>query len=297
MMTTTSPIPYDDFGGSGPPLHFSHANAYTPGCYRQFLEPLTRDYHVLAAHHRPLWYLAPGHADHEQAAPGEGTADWPTAAADLLRFLDQQGLERVIGVGHSLGAVSTMLAARQQPERFSAIVLIDPVFLSPHVLETAAANPDHLFLRGMVQGALRRRDRWASRQEAFDRFRAKPVFERFSDEALWDYLNHGLHEEPETGEVVLSYPRDWEARFYTDPPQMVWDELPQLTVPTLAIRASESDTLFPDAWAQWQLLQPAATFVEMDGVGHMVPIEAPVDTAVVVEHWLGDRGAMAQGRS
>ena len=59
----------------------------------------------------------------------------------------------------------------------------------------------------------------------------------------------------------------------------------------------ESDTLFPDAWAQWQLLQPAATFVEMDGVGHMLPIEAPVDMAVVVGHWLGDRGAMAQGRS
>ncbi len=191
---------------------------------------------MLAAHHRPIWYLAP---DHEANEPDDDAVDWEIAAGDLLRFFDQQGLEQVIGVGHSLGAVATMLAARQQPERFSAIVLIDPVFLSPEVLAlTADATPEQLQARPMVQGALRRRDRWASRQEAFDRFRAKPVFERFSDEALWDYLNHGLHEEPETGEVVLSYPRNWEARFYTDPPQMVWDELPQLTVPTLAIRAT-----------------------------------------------------------
>ena len=42
----------------------------------------------------------------------------------------------------------------------------------------------------------------------------------------------------------------------------MWDELPALAHPTLAIRATESDTLYPDAWALWQTLQPSATFVE-----------------------------------
>jgi len=30
-----------EFGGSGPPLHFAHANGYPPGSYRRMLEPLT----------------------------------------------------------------------------------------------------------------------------------------------------------------------------------------------------------------------------------------------------------------
>jgi len=287
------PIPYDDFGGRGPVLHFSHPNAYTPGCFRQFLLPLTARYHVLAARHRPLWYLASGN-DTPDAPEAFIDWTWDAIADDLLRFLDEQALEKVIGVGHSLGAVATMMAARKEPERFRALALIEPVFLPPHVLAAIQAHPKLAAERPFVLGALRRRDRWPSRADAFARFREKPVFARWTDAALWDYVNAGLHEDETTGEVALSYPREWEARFYSRPPTNVWDELPGLAHPTLAVRATESDTLFPEAWALWQNLQPAATFVEMDGVGHMLTAEAPEDVAAVVLHWLEDRGLGAQ---
>ena len=282
------PIPHTDFGGRGPTLHFSHPNAYTPGSFRPFLAPLTAHFHVLAAHHRPLWHLSPGYG---AADAPEGFIDWTwdAIADDLLRFLDEQRLEQVIGVGHSLGAVATMMAARKEPQRFRALVLIEPVFLPPHVLQAIRAHPKLAAERPFVLAALRRRDRWPSRADAFARFREKPVFARWSDEALWAYVNDGLHEDPATGEVVLSYPREWEARFYARPPTNVWDEIPALAHPTLAIRATESDTLYPDAWALWQTLQPSATFVEMDGVGHMLTAEAPEDLAALVMHWLEDR--------
>ena len=44
------------------------------------------------------------------------------------------------------------------------------------------------------------------------------------------------------------------------------------------------------AWALWQTLQPAATFVEIDGVGHMLTAEAPEEVAGVVLRWLEERG-------
>ena len=279
-------IPYDDFGGRGPVLHFAHPNAYTPGSFRQFLAPLAEHYHVLAAHHRPLW------PDGDTAGLAEATADftWDAIADDLLRFLDERGLAQVIGVGHSLGAVATMIAARRQPERFRAVALIEPVFLPPHVLAAVQAHPQMAAERPFVLAALRRRDRWPSRDEAFARFRDKAVFANWSDEALWDYVNDGLRDDPATGEVVLRYSRQWEARFYSRPPTNVWDELPGLGVPTLAVRGTQSDTLYPEAWALWQNVQPAATFVEMDGVGHMLTAEAPADTAAVIHHWLQDQG-------
>lgn len=289
------PIPYTNFGGHGPTLHFSHPNAYTPGSFRGFLAPLTAHFHVLAAHHRPLWHLSPGHG---AADAPEGFIDWTwdAIADDLLRFLDEQKLEQIIGVGHSLGAVATMMAARKEPQRFRALVLIEPVFLPPHVLQAIRAHPKLAAERPFVLAALRRRDRWPSRADAFARFREKPVFARWSDEALWEYVNDGLHADPATGEIVLSYPREWEARFYARPPTNVWDELPALGHPTLAIRATESDTLYPDAWALWQTLQPSATFVEMDGVGHMLTAEAPEDVAGVVIHWLEDQWSVNSGQ-
>ena len=280
-------IPHDDFGGRGPVLHFSHPNAYTPRCFRRFLTPLTAHYHVMAAHHRALWYLSP---DAPDVPPAEAFDDWNLIADDLLRFLDQQGLEDIIGVGHSLGAVATMKAALREPERFRALVLIEPVFLPPALLEAARVHPQAAAEQPFVLAARRRRDRWPDRQAAFDRYREKRVFADFPDETLWDYVNEGLHTDLTTGEVVLSFPREWEAAFYVHPPLDVWDDIPRLNRPTLGIRGVASDTLFPDAWALWQNLQPTAAFVEMSDVGHMLTLEAPDDVAAVVLHWLEDQG-------
>ena len=280
-------IPYDDFGRQGPILHFSHPNAYTPRCFRRFLTPLTAHYHVMAAHHRALWYLSP---DAPAVPPADTFDDWNLIADDLLRFLDQQRLESIIGVGHSLGAVATMKAALREPERFRALVLIEPVFLPPALLEAARVHPQAAAEQPFVLAARRRRDRWPDRQAAFDRYREKRVFADFPDETLWDYVNEGLHTDLTTGEVVLSFPREWEAAFYVHPPLDVWDDIPRLNRPTLGIRGVASDTLFPDAWALWQNLQPTAAFVEMSDVGHMLTLEAPDDVAAVVLHWLEDQG-------
>lgn len=285
-------IPYDDFGGDGPILHFSHPNAYTPRTFRQFLTPLTKHFHVIAAHHRPLWYRAPGYTgDDRPEAFIE--SDWDAMGDDLLRFFDEQNLDRVIGVGHSLGAVATMLAARKAPHRFPAIVLIEPVFLPPAILDYARDNPKLAEERPVFQSAMRRRDRWPNRQDAFDHLRPKAVFDRWSDAALWDFVNTGLDDDPATGEVVLSFPKTWESRFYTRLPLNVWEALREVDVPILAIRAAESDTLFPEAWAYWQTIQPATTFVEVDQTGHMLTMEAPGDVAAIVDHWLQDRGLAA----
>lgn len=279
-------IPYDDFGGNGPTLHFSHPNAYPPGCFRRFLAALAKQYHVVAARHRPLWYLSPG----APAVPGPETfSDWSVISGDLLAFLEQERLEGIIGVGHSLGAVATMQAALRQPSRFCALALIEPVFLPPAFLEAARADPAAMAGRDLVVDTLRRRNRWEDRRAAFHRFREKRVFARFTDDALWDYVNAGLHEDAATGEIILSFPREWEAAFYAYPPLDVWAELAELAalgIPTLAVRGALSDTLFPEAWARWQAIQPAATFVELPGVGHMLTMEAGEDVAGVVSRWL-----------
>jgi pimeloyl-ACP methyl ester carboxylesterase len=260
-------IPFDDFGGDGPLLHFAHPNAYTPGTFRQFLRPLTAQYRVTAVHHRPLW---------PHSHPDELTG-WDVVTDDLIRFFEQQNWRQVIGVGHSLGAVATAKAAVRRPDLFRALVLIEPVFLPPHLLAAIRANPEEAGFRSFVKTTRKRRDRWPSRQAAFDHFRPKEALASWPDAALWDYVNESLRETDEG--VVLAFPRAWEAKFYSRPPLDVWEVVAQLTQPTLAIRATESDTLFPDAWTLWQEVQPEARFVEIAGVGHMLTLERPLLTA------------------
>lgn len=264
-------LPYDDFGGSGPILHFAHSNGYPPRCFRQMLQPLTAGYHVAGMRLRPLW---------PDSDPDE-LESWDIIAADLRAFFTQQGYRQVIGVGHSLGAVATMMAAVQEPDLFRALVLIEPVFLPPDILNMIAARPELGENMPLLPVTRRRRTHWPDRQSAFDHFRQKAVFARWSDEAVWDYINFGL-EETGGGELVLSYSREWEAQFYAHPPLAVWQDIPQVTQPTLAIRGADSDTLFPQSWQLWQELQPGATFVEIPDAGHMVTMERPRTVAETI---------------
>lgn len=257
-------IPYEDFGGSGPVLHFAHSNGYPPGCFRQILQPLTTDFKVTAIRLRPLW---PGSDPQELES-------WDIIAADLQAFFAQQHYQQVIGVGHSLGAVTTMMVAGQYPDLFRALVLIEPVFLSPDILKMIAAQPEMAENMPLLPVTRQRRTHWPDRQSAFAHFRAKKVFRRWSDQVLWDYINDGL-QRADNGDFRLAYSREWEAQFYAHPPLNVWQEIPAVTQPTLAIRGADSDTLFPQSWMLWQELQPQATFVEISDAGHMVPMEQP----------------------
>jgi len=299
-----SDVPYDAFGGAGPPLHFAHANGFPPATYRQFLAPLAQHHRVIAIRQRPLW----------PEARREDFHDWRVLGDDLVRLLDGLGARDVVGVGHSLGGVATLYAAVARPELFRALVLIEPVLLEPARLKqlyTGDLGPVERI--PIVQSALQRRERWPNRQAAFDHWRPKPVFARLSDEALWDYVAAAVETikcEPaskhkpagacargQSGEpggsiedpgVALVYPRDWEARIYATPPTDVWDLLPRVTQPTLALRGAETDTITPAAWAAWQRLQPGATFADLPGVGHLLPMEAPGRVAEVVLGFVGD---------
>ncbi len=268
-------IPFFEFGGEGPILHFAHPNGFTPATFRQFAQPLTRHYRVFGMCQRPLW---------NNSRP-QALDSWHLLADDLIRFFDQQGWRDVIGAGLSSGAVATMLASLKRPSLFRALVLIEPVFLSPSIIDLVNSEPNVIESLPLVKRTRRRRYQWPSRQAAFDHFRAKPNFSRWSDSALWDYVNHALHENLDGG-VALTYLREWEAHIYVKFPRDVWQFIPQVTHPTLAIRAEESDTVYPEAWQLWQKMQPQAQFVQIAESGHMVPMERPSQVAEIMLDFL-----------
>lgn len=279
MTAVPTKIPFDNFGGEGRLLHFAHANGYPPACYRRLIAPLTDHYQVLAVHHRPLW---PG------TLP-EQLKSWRQIGDDMLEFFKENELTNIIGVGHSLGAVATMFAAVQRPDLFQAIVLIEPVFLMPAILQLFNQHPQDGSVEDLppIKIAKSRRNTWDSREEAFHHYRPKRVFARWSDDVLWDYIWHGLHKN-EAGEIVLTYTPEWEARIYSMPPTEVWDLIPEINLPTFGIRGADTDTLVPAAWQLWQMAQPKGKYLNLDGCTHMLTMEKPLEIAQAIHQFVGE---------
>jgi pimeloyl-ACP methyl ester carboxylesterase len=274
-----------DFGGDGSWIHLAHANGFPPGAYRRLAESLTPHYHVIGLAARPLW---PG--SRPERAP-----TWRPLADDLIGGLDHLGSRAIVGVGHSLGGVLTLWAAIIRLDLFRAVVLIDPVILPPSYILILR------LLRGLglkqrqplVQSALHRRRTWPSREACFEGYRSRPRFARWSDVALWDYVESGTRTSDD-GQAELIYPADWEAHIFATAPTDVWRDVPHLDTPALILRGECSDTFLPAARARLARQLPRARFITISGAGHLLPMERPVEIGAVIHDWLQADSSTAQ---
>lgn len=270
-----------DLGGNGPVIHLAHANGFPPGTYRPLAATLVNRYHVIALPARPLW---PG--SRPESAPG-----WRFLVDDLIGGLDALGLRGIVGVGHSIGGVLTMWASIRRPDLFRAVVLLDPVILPPVALFLLRCMR-RLGLHNrqpLVQGALRRRRTWPSRQACFEHYRHKPLFARWSDESLWAYVEAGTREEA-GGSAVLVYPPEWEAHIFATTPDDVWRDVPGLRQPLLVIRGAETHAFRAASQRLMARLLPEAHFVVIADAGHLVPMERPQETGAAIREFLAARG-------
>lgn len=270
ILASNVEIPYDDFGGEGIVAHFAHANGYPPSAYQPLLSMLSGKFRVLAMRQRPLW---------AQSNP-DSLKDWRLFAADLGCFLDQHRLSGVIGIGHSFGAIATLRLALQQPDRFSALVLIDPVLFPPlMILFWNLLYKSGLGWRfhPLVRGALRRRRTFESKVAMFSNYRAKAVFSRLSNAALQAYVASLACEQPD-GSISLCYPAEWEARIYVTSmlaDMEIWRNLSTLKPPVLFIRGAETDTFWRSTTQKVKRRLPAAQMISIENAGHLAPLEKP----------------------
>ncbi len=261
-----------------PLIHLAHANGFPPLTYRCFFKSFLKSYRGLAFPARPLWPGSP---------PAKALRDWSLLADDLLLALRSLGKEKIIGVGHSLGAVLTLYAALKEPERFSRIILIDPTMLPPPILRKVwwMKKLGLEFRPDLVEGALRRRRHWDSLEAALESFKTKPLFQTWDPEVIEDYAKSMTAPDPNGG-VSLVYPPEWEAKIYQTIPTDVWKAAARLKVPSLVVRGAVSNTFTAQSEAAFQKANPSTVFRVVEGAGHLVPFEKPGPTADLVLEFL-----------
>jgi pimeloyl-ACP methyl ester carboxylesterase len=263
----------------GNPLVFAHANGYPPACYAPLYEQLA-GHQVFAIHQRPLW----------KGSNPEELKDWRLLSDDLIRFLDEQKLDKATVVGHSVGGIATLRAAINHPERFGCIVLLDPVLFMPifirgyRIIHALGLGPK---LHPLVPAAQRRRRTFKNREVIFRSYRQKKVFRYLDDESLQAYIK-GITCEDGEG-FKLCYSPEWEIQIYVSgvwQDMELWRALPKLNVPLLIIRGEKTDTFFENTAQLVKKKLPGAKIVTIPETSHLLPLEKPEAVANEIKKFI-----------
>jgi len=267
-----------DFGGTGAPLHFLHANGYPPDCYKPLFEFLKTEYHVLGMPLRPLW----------DEAKIDDIKNWQPFSDDLRSFLSSQP-DPVIGVGHSIGAIVTLRTALRDPSKFRALILIDPVLFVPsflinwHIVRVLGLGDR---LHPLITGAKKRRRTFDDLETVYRGYRNRSIFRYMSDENLRIYIE-GITRKTNDG-YELVYSPEWEAHIYRTGLRDfdIWRDLPKLEVSTLFIRGAETDTFLEEAVKLVKQKQPKVRVEALEKSTHLLPLERPKEVFEIMQSFL-----------
>lgn len=208
-----------DFGGTGPPLLFSHATGFHGYCYLPLADELSERFTALGLDYR-------GHGD--TARPHDWDVDWEGYGDDAhatARSLAPDG--GLIGFGHSMGGAGLLMAADRDPELFDLIIAFEPVVFPP---DRGASGESS----SLASGARRRTESFPSFDDAIANYASKPPMAAFQPDVLRLYVAHGFRSAPEG--VRLKCAPEHEARtFEAGARHITWDRLPAIETPVVVV--------------------------------------------------------------
>jgi pimeloyl-ACP methyl ester carboxylesterase len=204
---------------------------------------LSDRYHVFALDQR-------GHGDSEWSRDQDYSIE--AKAADVLAFVDDQGIDSPVIMGHSMGGRVTMNVALAHPELARGIVLVDVgPELSPKGVEVIANFVTHNvefddleeFLDNVVK---------------YDRFRSR---EHIARTVKYNMLRRA------DGKYISKVDH---RRVPLSTSELTIEDVKAIGAPVLLVRGGESDILDPDAAERFVDALPNAQLVTVPNTGHNV---------------------------
>jgi pimeloyl-ACP methyl ester carboxylesterase len=255
-----------DLGGCGPELLLVHATGFCAQVFSRLATLVGRAYHCWAVDLR-------GHG--LTATPDAVDFAWYGFAQDVLATVDGLSLDRPVAFGHSSGGAAVLLAAAERPKAFGSLWCYEPiVWAEPERARARAAR--------LAEGARHRRDRFASRDEAFANFASKPPFANLAPVVLRAYVEHGFGDEPD-GSVTLRCRPDAEAAIYlaaVDGDR--FSRLADVTCSVVVGAGGRSDAITPERARPIVEALPDGRLARFPRLGHFGPLEDPEAVAQAV---------------
>jgi pimeloyl-ACP methyl ester carboxylesterase len=216
--------------------------------------------------------VAPGHRFLAMDLRGRGLSDKPPSGysvdihnRDILGLLDHLGLKEVVLLGHSLGALISLVFAARNPERVSRLILVDGGG------KLSAEQTARVFAG--IKTSLERLGKTFPSFEAYVGILRKAPFLQPWSEALENYFHYEVEEVPggvrprirpeAIQEEILNLTRLDASNFY-----------PQVRCPVLILRATEGvlypdDIILPEDVVERMVRKiPKAKRVDVEGTNH-----------------------------
>jgi sigma-B regulation protein RsbQ len=191
-------------------------------------------------------------------------------ADDLLNVVHELDLHDVVLVGHSVSAMSGLLATVAEPDRFAALVLVGP---SPRFVDDGDYHGG--FSEADIAELLTSLD---SNYLGWSSAMAPVIMANGDRPALGEELTDSFCRMDPA--VAQQFAR---VTFLSD----CREALPRVTVPTLVLQCRD-DVIAPIEVGQYVAdAIPGATMVLLDATGHCPHLSAPDDTVAAMREFLG----------
>ena len=267
-----------DWGGEGELIVLHHATGFCAATWAPIALALSDRYRVVAVDAR-------GHGDSTFVLP-EGDPEayhWSVLADDfqsaMKEILDFTGADRAkLALGHSFGGAVVLSVAQRQPEYFDHLLLCDPVVFQKLLPRDNAARVRE---SGLVDSTLRRRDRFPTREDAFNHFRSKGLFARFTPEALGLYVGEGMRDTSDGDVALKCSPRAEAAVFAGASLSDLFSEVEKITADTLFVHANQGN--FKREIYDGLAERIPRARVESLEVGHLFPMDEPKRVVEIIE--------------
>ncbi len=210
--------------------------------------------------------------------PGHGRSTWRTDGAyhprsnadDVSTVIAALAPGRPLLVGMSLGGLTSLAVTARRPELVSGLVMVD---ITPGVTRDKAADV-HAFIEGP--------QRFGSFAEIFDRtVEHNPTR---SASSLRRGILHNAHRLADGG-WSWNYDRGLAGggdRGVADERDQLWQDVSSVEVPITLVRGSLSPVVDDDDVAELRRRRPGAEVLVVDGAGHSVQGDRPLELADII---------------
>jgi pimeloyl-ACP methyl ester carboxylesterase len=267
----------------GPPVLLAHPT----GFHGRLWEPIA-DRLVAAGRH--AWsFDFRGHGDSDAPDPDGGAYSWDGFASDVLavaEHLHVAGDHRLVACGHSQGAAALFLGEVRRPGTFPRIWAYEPIIFPADRVQAPSEVPVDNF--PMARSARRRRNEWASVDDAYETYASKPPLDVMTPESLRAYVEYGLRDRGD-GVFELKCAPEVEARVYSMAPlNGAWAVLPQVHSDVVVAWGETANDIGPELAERIALQLPNAHVEVWPGRGHFGPQEDPEACAASILRLAGE---------
>ena len=267
-----------------PVLHFVHANGFVAKVYLPLIECWQRIFSV-------------------EVIEIFGTNDnypidehWQSLTEQVLdniaKVCQKHGVAKLVAVGHSVGAVTTLQALSKDPTHISQAVLLDPSFLMGkysflYQLAKIFDKPlgympkfEHYFIDKLSPASKSkyRRDAFENRQVAHQNLKNKTLFRNFDKRCFELYIEHGFINQPH--QITLTIAKKYELAIFRTIPSLYWLYKPTIYRPTTIIAGK--DSYFTQIGSYQNIAKKWQIPIVYTSGSHMFVLEHPTEVANLV---------------